>query len=102
MVVNIEPVADKWRAFGWDTIEIDGNDMVQASRPNWGRGRRKKPRYRDAKPGRAWRVSKRVRRHTLSTSDLHGKRRRSWRKKMPKQDRTLGMGKMKPSSIGGT
>jgi len=27
MVVNIEPVADKWRAFGWDTVEIDGNDM---------------------------------------------------------------------------
>jgi transketolase len=28
IVVNIEPVADKWRAFGWDTIEIDGNDMA--------------------------------------------------------------------------
>ena len=27
MVINIEPVADKWRAFGWDTVEIDGNDM---------------------------------------------------------------------------
>jgi transketolase len=27
VVVNIEPVADKWRAFGWETVEIDGNDM---------------------------------------------------------------------------
>lgn len=29
LVVNIEPVADKWRAFGWETLEIDGNDMEQ-------------------------------------------------------------------------
>ena len=28
IVVNIEPVANKWRAFGWDTCEIDGNDMA--------------------------------------------------------------------------
>lgn len=27
MVLDIEPAADKWRAFGWDTQEIDGNDM---------------------------------------------------------------------------
>lgn len=27
IVVDIEPVADKWRAFGWDTTEIDGNAM---------------------------------------------------------------------------
>jgi transketolase len=23
----MEPVADKWRAFGWATAEIDGNDL---------------------------------------------------------------------------
>ena len=23
----MEPVADKWRAFGWRTQEIDGNDL---------------------------------------------------------------------------
>ena len=28
MVLNMEPVAEKWRAFGWDTAEIDGNDMT--------------------------------------------------------------------------
>jgi len=28
MVLNMEPVADKWRAFGWATSEIDGNDMA--------------------------------------------------------------------------
>ena len=26
-VMNIEPVGDKWRAFGWHTIPIDGHDM---------------------------------------------------------------------------
>jgi transketolase len=25
---RIEPVADKWRAFGWETQEIDGNDIA--------------------------------------------------------------------------
>jgi transketolase len=29
LVINIEPVADKCRAFGWDTREIDGNDIAQ-------------------------------------------------------------------------
>ncbi|RUX05014.1 transketolase, partial [Mesorhizobium sp. M8A.F.Ca.ET.023.01.1.1] len=28
MVLDMEPVADKWRAFGWQTAEIDGNDMT--------------------------------------------------------------------------
>ena len=28
-VMPIEPVADKWRAFGWDVTEIDGHDMAQ-------------------------------------------------------------------------
>ncbi len=27
LVIDIEPVADKWRAFGWQVQEIDGNDM---------------------------------------------------------------------------
>lgn len=27
VVLDMEPVADKWRAFGWDTAEIDGNDI---------------------------------------------------------------------------
>jgi len=26
-IVSLEPVADKWRSFGWHTIEIDGHDM---------------------------------------------------------------------------
>jgi transketolase len=29
IVLDMEPFADKWRAFGWDTVEIDGNDMAQ-------------------------------------------------------------------------
>ena len=28
-VKSLEPLADKWRAFGWEVIEIDGHDMVQ-------------------------------------------------------------------------
>ena len=27
MVLDMEPVADKWSAFGWETSEINGNDM---------------------------------------------------------------------------
>lgn len=27
--MRMEPVADKWRAFGWNVFEIDGNDMGQ-------------------------------------------------------------------------
>jgi transketolase len=26
-VMNIEPLADKWRAFGWNTLEVDGHDV---------------------------------------------------------------------------
>ena len=26
-VLNIEPLADKWRAFNWNVLEIDGHDM---------------------------------------------------------------------------
>ncbi len=29
IVLNIEPVAEKWRSFGWDTTEIDGNNMEE-------------------------------------------------------------------------
>ena len=28
LVLDMEPVADKWRAFGWETQEIDGNDIA--------------------------------------------------------------------------
>ena len=27
IVLNIEPVREKWEAFGWHAVEIDGNDM---------------------------------------------------------------------------
>ncbi len=26
-VLSLSPLADKWHAFGWDTVEIDGHDM---------------------------------------------------------------------------
>ncbi|MCX7779452.1 MAG: transketolase [Negativicutes bacterium] len=28
-VMNIEPLADKWRSFGWKVLELDGHDMEQ-------------------------------------------------------------------------
>jgi len=28
-VMNINPISDKWRAFGWHSIEIDGNKMEE-------------------------------------------------------------------------
>ena len=27
MVLDMEPVAEKWRSFGWETREVNGNDM---------------------------------------------------------------------------
>jgi transketolase len=32
IVLDMEPVAEKWRAFGWDTVEIDGNDLPQITK----------------------------------------------------------------------
>lgn len=28
-LVSVEPLAEKWRAFGWEVREIDGHDMGQ-------------------------------------------------------------------------
>lgn len=28
-ILNLEPLADKWRAFGWETFEMDGHDWDQ-------------------------------------------------------------------------
>lgn len=28
-VMALEPLADKWRSFGWEVIEVDGNDVEQ-------------------------------------------------------------------------
>ena len=45
VVLDMEPVADKWRAFGWDTAEIDGNDMAQVVNALQGaRSRNRKPK----------------------------------------------------------
>jgi transketolase len=27
-VMGVEPIADKWRAFGWEVLDIDGHDMA--------------------------------------------------------------------------
>jgi transketolase len=28
-VIAIEPLAERWRAFGWDVVEVDGHDVAQ-------------------------------------------------------------------------
>ena len=28
-VMSIEPLGDKWRSFGWEVVEVDGNDVAQ-------------------------------------------------------------------------
>ncbi|MFE7083181.1 transketolase [Priestia megaterium] len=28
-VMSIEPLGDKWRSFGWEVVDVDGNDMEQ-------------------------------------------------------------------------
>ena len=30
-IVGLEPLADKWRAFGWSVCEIDGHDLWRAA-----------------------------------------------------------------------
>ena len=30
-VMELEPLADKWRGFGWQTIEIDGHDLAEVN-----------------------------------------------------------------------
>ena len=27
----MEPLADKWRAFGWDAVEVDGHDVDEVA-----------------------------------------------------------------------
>ena len=27
--MSVEPLADKWQAFGWNVVEIDGHDMKE-------------------------------------------------------------------------
>jgi transketolase len=45
MVVPIEPVTGRFMAFGWDTLEIDGNDLSQLLQAfSWARVRQKKPK----------------------------------------------------------
>jgi transketolase len=44
IVVPIEPVAGRFAAFGWDTMEIDGNDLEQLLAAfEWSRARAGKP-----------------------------------------------------------
>ena len=31
-IMNMEPLDDKWKAFGWEVIKIDGHDMVEISK----------------------------------------------------------------------
>lgn len=45
VVLDMEPVADKWRAFGWSVTEIDGNDMdAIVSALMWARSKGEKPK----------------------------------------------------------
>lgn len=45
LVVPIEPVADKWRAFGWAVLEIDGNSIEQVvGAMHWGRATKGAPK----------------------------------------------------------
>jgi len=31
-VLNLEPLTDRWQAFGWDTVEVDGHSVAQLKR----------------------------------------------------------------------
>ena len=45
-VLRTEPVLDKWQAFGWHALRVDGNDIAGA-----GRRLRRAPRAHAARPG---------------------------------------------------
>jgi transketolase len=67
IVVPIEPVAGRFAAFGWDTKEIDGNDLEQLLAAfEWSRARAGKPKavVLRTRPGRGIRrVEQRDRAH---------------------------------------
>ena len=45
VVLDMEPVADKWRAFGWGVSEVDGNDMeALVAALAWARARDGRPK----------------------------------------------------------
>jgi transketolase len=45
-VLDLDPVADKWRAFNWDVVEIDGHDMVQILEAlDWATQPRQRPAF---------------------------------------------------------
>ena len=48
-IMDVAPLADKWRAFGWHTIEIDGHDI-----PAIRKALRRKPRPPRASPPAWW------------------------------------------------
>jgi transketolase len=55
IVLKMEPVVDKWRAFGWESREIDGNDMlaiVEAFRASRGSNGKPKAIVLRTLPGR--------------------------------------------------
>ncbi|MFG1289245.1 transketolase [Xanthobacter versatilis] len=55
LVVPMEPVADKWRAFGWDVQEVDGNALEELiGAMHWARACRGKPKVivMRTRPGR--------------------------------------------------
>lgn len=44
-ILDMEPVAEKWRAFGWETKEIDGHDHHEISGAvEWAQGTKSAPR----------------------------------------------------------
>ena len=100
IVIDIEPVADKCRAFGWDTVEIDGNvdggDRHRAARRAPARRQAEgdraahpaRPRHRDAGAAARKRISSASSRTNGPYSSA------SWRRAMSDRagGRTLGMG----------
>ena len=52
--VQLEPVLDKIAAFGWDTVEIDGNDIDGPGAGSGGRTRARRPPEGDRDAHQAW------------------------------------------------
>ncbi len=71
-VLGLEPFADKWRAFGWEVVEVDGHDHEALAEALRARGARPRAVIADTTKGKGVDfMEDRVEWHTLVPNDEH-------------------------------
>ena len=102
IVVEIEPVAEKCRAFGWDTVEVDGNvmaDILTALHGARQRDGRPKAIVLRTLPGRGIATLEQREKAFVRVEPHEWRSNASWRRAMAERTpgRTLGMGEKEKS-----